>query len=296
MKADKTETQNTSDEALDSGKSAMNLYMREINRIPLLSKSEEESCAKLAASGNTAAWQKLVNSNLRFVVSVAKKYQGKGLHLEDLISEGNIGLMNALEHFDVTKGYRFITYAVWWIRQAIIRAINEKGRMIRLPCNKATELMQIKRTRQEIQNEHGFCGEGEIQEVAAFLEISVEKARELLKLSQDAISLEDPVLGCNNTLMVKDLIVDESSSTPGEYAINSVLKDELEEAICGLEKRSAEIIRCRFGLGDSAPLTLKEIGDQHNLSRERIRQIEKLALGQIQKSPCSKRLETYIVS
>ena len=280
-------------------KNALNLYLEEISRIPLLSKSDEQKYASLAAKGNVAAREHLVNSNLRFVISVAKKYQGKGLPLEDLISEGNIGLINAITHFDVEKGYRFITYAVWWIRQAIIRAINERGRMIRLPCNKINELSTIDRMRQDIQqdvqSEPGSHNDTEFQEIAALLETSPEKIAELSRIGQDTLSLDDPALKHENSSSVKDLIVDENSKSPSEFALNSVLKDELEKAIDkNLGKRTAEVIRCRYGLGIAVPLTLKEIGTRYNLSRERVRQIEKLALSQLKKSSQSKKLESYI--
>jgi RNA polymerase primary sigma factor len=250
----------------------------------------------MAAQGNKTARERLVNANLRFVISVAKKYQGKGLPLEDLISEGNIGLLTAMDHFDVEKGYRFITYAVWWIRQSIIRAIHEKGRMIRLPSNKANELKQINSTRQAIQNEQSWNTDAEIQEIAAFLEMSPEKTADLMQIGLDALSLDDPALRHENSLTVKDFIVDEISIGPSEEAINSILKQELSEVVNGLEKRSAEVLRCRFGLGDSGPMTLKEIGNKYNLSRERVRQIERQALGQLQKSANCKKLEHFIAS
>lgn len=281
-------------EVRDSEKTALNLYLKEIDRIPLLTKGEEEKYAKDAAKGNAAARQKLVNANLRFVISVAKKYQGKGLLLEDLISEGNIGLMNAISHFDADKGYRFITYAVWWIRQSIIRAINEKGRMIRLPGNKANELIQIDKTRRLIQNEPGWSAATEAREIASYLEITQEKAEELLKIGQDAVSLDDPAQKGENTMSVKDYIIDERAKDPCDFTINSVLKDELTEAVNSLETRAAEVIRCRFGLGDAIPLTLTEIGNRYDLSRERVRQIEKLALIQLQKSSRRTGLENYI--
>ncbi|MDR0496317.1 MAG: RNA polymerase sigma factor RpoD/SigA, partial [Treponema sp.] len=281
----KTEIVDGRNETNTSSRSSLNLYLGEINRIPLLNRAEEERYARMAAQGNKAARERLVNANLRFVISVAKKYQGKGLPLEDLISEGNVGLVTAMDHFDVEKGYRFITYAVWWIRQSIIRAIHEKGRMIRLPCNKANELNQINSTRQSIQNEQSWNSETEIQEIATFLEMSPEKAADLMQIGLDALSLDDLALKQENSLTVKDFIVDEISMSPSEEAINSILKEELAEAVNGLEKRSAEVLRCRFGLGDSGPMTLKEIGNMYNLSRERIRQIERQALGQLQKSP-----------
>ena len=294
MKKAKIKKTNVSDRQSGGEKNALNLYLSEIKKFPLLTKEEEEKSAVLAAQGNTAARDRLVNSNLRFVISVAKKYQGKGIPLEDLISEGNIGLINAIEHFDVKKGYRFITYAVWWIRQSIIRAIQEKGRIIRLPSNKANELTLIDKTRQVIQSMPGLSADGEIREIAAFLEMPQKKAADLIQISHDAISLEDPALKDKNSLTVKDLIMDDTSNAPEEYAINSSLRDDLEDIINScLEKRSADIIRYRFGLGNTIPLTLKEIGVRFNLSRERVRQIETLALKRLQKSSRREQLETY---
>ena len=277
-----------------SGNNALLIYLREINRIPLLTKQEEEKAARLASRGNTAARERLINANLRFVVSVAKKYQGKGLSLEDLISEGNVGLLNSVDHFDVEKGYRFITYAVWWIRQAIIKAIHEKGRMIRLPCNKINELSKMEKVRTVIENNNSGRGEQNIQEIATYMDVPQEKAADLLKISQDVLYLDDQTSGSYDSQVIRDSIEDDFSKTPVDCAINSALRDELEKLINRLEERDADVIRSRYGLGDSCPQTLKEIGVVHNLSKERVRQIEKRILGQLQKSPNRKRLKSYI--
>ena len=281
-------------ETFDSEGNTLLLYLQEINRIPLLSKAEEEETAKLAAAGNKIAREKLVNSNLRFVIMVAKKFQGKGVPLEDLISEGNIGLLNALKHFDAKKGYRFITYAVWWIRQAVIKAIHEKGRMIRLPNNKSSELARLEKTRQVIQNEPGAKEDVEIRRIATFLDISPEKAADLMMFSQDVLSLDEPVSSSDFSMTIKDFIEDDFFNSPFEQAASSILKSELETALNGLEKRSAEVLRSRFGFGEAGPLTLKEVGIRYDLSRERVRQIEKRALAQLQRSPNSHKLESYI--
>jgi len=270
------------------------IYLQEINKIPLLSKDEEETTAALAAKGNSAARERLINANLRFVVSVAKKYQNRGLPLEDLISEGNMGLLNAAKHFDVEKGYRFITYAVWWIRQSIVKAIQEKGRMIRLPCNKANELIKLDKARQAIQNRPGLQNELDIREIADYLEIPQERAEGLMRISQDVIYLDDKVSNYDDSLATKDIIEDEYSRTPVDYAINSALRDELEELINGLEGRAADVIRSHYGLEGACPQTLKEIGEVYNLSKERVRQIEKRAMGQLQHSSNRNRLKSYI--
>jgi RNA polymerase primary sigma factor len=194
----------------------------------------------------------------------------------------------------VEKGFRFITYAVWWIRQAIIKAIQEKGRMIRLPCNKANELTKIDKTRQFVQSENSCKNDQDIQEIAAFLNMPPKKAENLMIISQDVVSLDEQASKSNDSPAIKDLIEDDASKTPVDNAINSILRTELEEIINDLEKRAADVIRCRFGLGDKGPQTLKEIGADYNLSRERVRQIEKRALIQLQQSSQKRNLESYI--
>jgi len=290
---------NIADDFMESGNAVENSllqYLQEINRIPLMEKEEEEKAALLAAQGNKAAKDKLVKANLRFVIMIAKKYQGKGMPLEDLIGEGNIGLVQAVEHFDIEKGFRLITYAVWWIRQSIIKAIHEKSRAIRLPYNKTTKITRIERTKQIIQKEPGWKADDELREVAAFLDISQKKAEKLLCMGQDVISLDDPVSSYAGSPSIKDYIVDECHKSPADYAINSILRDEVEEALLGLEERDAEIIRSRYGLGETNALTLKEVGDRYNLSRERIRQIEKRALGYLEHCPQRKILESFVAS
>ena len=270
------------------------LYMKEINKIPLLQQEEEEKIARQAAKGNKSAAEKLINANLRFVIMIAKKFQGKGLPLEDLIGEGNIGLMNAVKHYDVERGFRFITYAVWWIRQSIIKALQEKGRMIRLPSNKNNELAKIEKARQVLTSAHAGKSETELMEVATFLDMTMEKAVDLISISQDVISLDEPVTNFENAMTLKDFIEDDLHHSPVENALNSILRDEVESVLSKLENREADVIRSRFGLGNTSSLTLKEIGDRYNLSREWVRQIEKRALGQLQKSSRHKRLESYI--
>ena len=284
--------------ARDPDVNTFRMYLRDIDRFPLLSKEEEKTIAELAAQGDKAAQDRLVNANLRFVISVAKRYQGKGLSLQDLISEGNIGLLNAARNFRVEMGYRFITYAVWWIRQAIGKAIFDSGRFIRLPSNKAYDVMRIEKTLAEIQNENeaGWDYDAEIRSAALALDMVPEKAANLVNISQDVLSLDDPTAQADDSLTIKDTIVDEYFKTPDENAVNSVVTDDIEAALKGLGDRAANIIRYRFGLGDYPPMTLKEVGDRYNITRERVRQIEQKALLQLQRSSRNNNLQSYLAS
>jgi RNA polymerase primary sigma factor len=266
------------------------LYLREINRIPLLSREEEDEIAREAAKGNKRAQDKLVSANLRFVVNVAKKYQGQGLPLEDLISEGNIGLLNAVQRFDVNKGYHFISYAVWWIRQAILKAICEKSRMIRLPLNRVNELVQIEKARKFVQD----GTDAEIQEVARLLNMDPGKVAELLSISRDMVSLENPVYDEKNSSSLGDFIEADQYRSPDAMVVESALQDDIEMVLDTLDKKEAEVIRFRYGLGNKVPLSLKEIGDRFDLTKERIRQIEKKALKRLQHPVRRKVLETYV--
>ena len=293
MTKEKVKKANGAGRPRNNEENILRTYLREVNRIPLLKKEEEEKTASLAAKGDKSARERLVNSNLRFVIMVAKKYQGQGLPLEDLIAEGNIGLLSSIDHFDVNKGYRFITYAVWWIRQAIIKALHEKSRMIRLPSNKTNELIKIEKTRQAICCDSGMQSDTELREIAAFLNMSQEKADNLMVISQDVLSLDDHASKSDDSLAIKDYVEDDHTKSPVEYAINCALRDDLEEALSGLGNRAAEVIRCRFGLGNTSPMTLKEIGARYKLSRERVRQIEKRALLQLQNPQERSKLEIY---
>jgi RNA polymerase primary sigma factor len=265
------------------------LYLEEINRIPLLTREEEKTCAREAAKGNTAARNKLVSANLRFVVNVAKKYQGQGLPLEDLISEGNIGLLNAIERYDVEKGYHFISYAVWWIRQAVLKAICEKSRMIRLPLNRANELVQIEKARRFVQE-----GESEIQEVARLLDMDPGHVENLLAVSRDMVSLEHPLYDEKDSTTLGDFIEATKYRSPDALAMDSALHDDIEHLLDNLDKKEADVIRFRYGLGNNTPLSLKEIGDRFHLTKERIRQIEKKAIQRLQHPSSRNVLRTYV--
>lgn len=283
------------EDTVKSNENVFTLYLNEVEKIPLLSKEEEEKTAILASKGDKAAREKLASSNLRFVISVAKKYQGKGLPLQDLVSEGNIGLLNAIDHFDVKKGYRFITYAVWWIRQAIMKAIYDKGKIIRIPANKVGTLKKIERTRQSLADMQTPGKNMDIREVAIHLDMNPKKAAALASISQEVLSLEEPVSRYGYVMSVKDLIEDESFGNPVEQTANNVLREKLDEVLEELEDKLAEIIRCRFGLGETgSSLTLKEVGDRYNLSRERVRQLEERAIGQLRLSFRQHNLDSYI--
>ncbi|MDR2363760.1 MAG: RNA polymerase sigma factor RpoD/SigA [Spirochaetaceae bacterium] len=268
------------------------MYLKEINRIPLLTRDEEEAIARAAAKGSQAAREKLVNSNLRFVVNVAKKYQGQGLPLSDLISEGNIGLLNAIERYDVEKGYHFISYAVWWIRQAILKAICEKSRMIRLPLNRANELVQIEKARKIVQADNN--SEAEITEIARLLDMDAGQVSDLINISRDLVSLENPIYTDKDSSILGDFIEDESYAAPDEHAVKATLQNDIEMVLSTLNQKEAAIIRFRFGLGNSLPMSLKEIGDRFNLTKERIRQIEKKALKRLQHPSRQRLLECYV--
>ena len=270
----------------------LSIYLKEINRIPLLTREEENEYARAAARGEQAAKDKLVQANLRFVVNVAKKYQNQGLPLSDLISEGNIGLMNAIERFDVEKGYHFISYAVWWIRQAILKAICEKSRMIRLPLNRANELVQIEKVRKDIQA--GRSEDAEIRRIAETLNMKQGHVADLINISRDLVSLETPVYAEKDSSLLGDFVEDEGYKAPETQMIEKALRDDINEVLTTLSDKESEIIQYRFGLNGRSPLSLKEIGDKYKLTKERIRQIEKKALKRLQHPKRSQFLESYV--
>jgi RNA polymerase primary sigma factor len=290
MKMNRTKTRQ---ENFDASENILSTYLREINRIPLLTHEEEEAVAREAAKGSKLARDRLVNANLRFVVNVAKKYQGQGLPIMDLISEGNIGLMNAIERYDVDKGYHFISYAVWWIRQAILKAICEKSRMIRLPLNRANELVQIEKARKMVQDSHS--SEVEIREVARLLDMDEDHVADLINISREHVSLDNPAYsGGRESSSLEEFIEDEQHEAPEEFVMSRALKQDIEDVLKTLEQKEADIIRFRYGLGDRSPLSLKEIGDRFNLTKERIRQIEKKAIKRLQHPIRQQVLESYV--
>jgi RNA polymerase primary sigma factor len=281
---------NTTSAAHDD-ENIISIYLKEINRIPLLSREEEDKYARLAAKGDKNAQDMLVKANLRFVVNVAKKYQNQGLPLADLINEGNIGLMNAIDRFDVDKGFHFISYAVWWIRQAILKAISEKARMIRLPLNRANELVQIDKARKELQ---GYKSEDpEIEEIASLTNMDKDHVANLINISQELISLEAPVYADKGTSQLGDFIEDRDYHAPEHEIMDKSLKQDINKVLGTLSSKEADIIQYRYGLNGRTPLSLKDIGDKYNLTKERIRQIEKKAIKRLQHPSRSAQLEAY---
>jgi len=277
----------------NSDENVLSLYLKEINKIPLLTREEEDRYARLAAQGDKEARDKLLRANLRFVVNVAKKYQNQGLPLSDLISEGNIGLLNAIERYDVNKGYHFISYAVWWIRQAILKAICEKSRMIRLPLNRANELVQIEKARKLVQNS-SKSEDAEMKEIARLLNMDETHVADLVNISRDLVSLETPVYAEKDSSSLGDFVEDSGFKHPEEIVIHESLKEDINKILKTLSEKEAEIIQYRFGLNGRTPLSLKEIGEKYNLTKERIRQIEKKALKRMQHPSRSEILKAYL--
>ncbi len=274
--------------------STLSLYLKEINKIPLLTRDQEDEISRKAITGDKAAQAKLIEANLRFVVNVAKKYQNQGLPLDDIISEGNIGLMNAIERFDPDKGYHFISYAVWWIRQAILKAIYEKSRMIRLPLNRANELVQIEKTRKAMLTEMGE--DPSDSEIARLTGIKESDVTDLQAISRELVSLESPVYDERDSSNLGDFIEDSANSGPDEQALMLSLSEDIESILGTLTDKESDILRHRFGLGDRKPLSLKEIGDRYNLTKERIRQIEKKALDRLRHPSRSQLLKDYMAA
>ena len=273
--------------------SVLSMYLKDINKVPLLTREEESTLALQAASGDKEAKNRIVNANLRFVVNVAKKYQNHGLDLPDLISEGNIGLLTAIDRFEVSKGYHFISYAVWWIRQAILKAICEKCRAIRLPLNRANELVQIEHARKIVGGNK--TEEEELADVAKMLNMSVSHVREMVNISRDMVSLDAEVGNTERDgTTLGDFLVDTTAPQPDEKVLSDAMSHDIEEMLSTLKPNEARVLRLRFGLNGAKPLSLKEVGDICNLTKERIRQIEKHAIIRMQHPTRSRRLEAYV--
>ena len=267
------------------------MYLREIGKIPLLTFEEELDLAKKILEGDEDAKKKLAESNLRLVVSIAKKYVGRGMLFLDLIQEGNMGLIKAVEKFDYTKGFKFSTYATWWIRQAITRAIADQARTIRIPVHMVETINKLIRTSRHLLQQLGR--EPTPEEIAEEMEISVEKVAEIQKIAQDPVSLETPI-GEEDDSHLGDFIQDEDSPAPHDAASYTLLKEQLEEVMSTLTPREAKVLKLRFGLEDGKSRTLEEVGSQFNVTRERIRQIEAKALRKLRHPSRSKKLRDYM--
>ena len=267
------------------------MYLKEIGRINLLTSDEEFEYAKRAEEGDMEAKRMLAESNLRLVVSIAKRYVGRGMLFLDLIQEGNMGLMKAVDKFDPTKGYKFSTYATWWIRQAITRAIADQARTIRVPVHMVETINKLARVQRQLTQD--LNREPTDEEIAKKLGISIEKVREVYKISQDPVSLETPI-GEEDDSHLGDFIKDEHNMSPEEYATNEMLKDEISDILLTLTEREEKVIRLRFGLEDGKARTLEEVGQIFGVTRERIRQIEAKALRKLRHPSRSRKLRDYL--
>jgi len=267
------------------------MYLKEIGQIKLLTMDEELALADRILEGDELAKATLAEANLRLVVSIAKRYVGRGMLFLDLIQEGNIGLMKAVEKFDVSKGYKFSTYATWWIRQAITRAIADQARTIRVPVHMVETINKLARIQRQLTLE--LNREPSEQELAKKMNMSVEKVRDIYKISQEPVSLETPI-GEEDDSHLGDFIKDERNMSPEEYATNEMLKDEISEVLLTLTEREEKVIRLRFGLEDGKSRTLEEVGQMFGVTRERIRQIEAKALRKLRHPSRSRKLKDYM--
>ena len=267
------------------------MYLKEIGKVPLLSPDEEIELAKKIELGDEEAKKKLAESNLRLVVSIAKRYAGRGMQLLDLIQEGNLGLIKAVEKFDYRKGYKFSTYATWWIRQAITRAIADQARTIRIPVHMEETIKRLVRTQRQLVQKLGR--EATPEELAKELDMPVERVREIMKISQDPVSLETPI-GEEEDSHLGDFIQDNNVEVPADAATYTLLHEQLMDVLSTLTEREQKVLRLRFGLDDGRPRTLEEVGRQFNVTRERIRQIEAKALRKLRHPSRSKILKDYL--
>ncbi|MCE5167797.1 RNA polymerase sigma factor RpoD [Paenibacillus profundus] len=267
------------------------MYLKEIGRVPLLSAEEEIELAKRIEQGDEEAKKRLTEANLRLVVSIAKRYVGRGMLFLDLIQEGNMGLIKAVEKFDHSKGYKFSTYATWWIRQAITRAIADQARTIRIPVHMVETINKLVRVSRQLLQELGR--EPTPEEIAAEMELSVEKVREIMKIAQEPVSLETPI-GEEDDSHLGDFIEDQEALAPADAAAYELLKEQLEDVLDTLTEREENVLRLRFGLDDGRTRTLEEVGKVFGVTRERIRQIEAKALRKLRHPSRSKRLKDFL--
>ena len=269
------------------------MYLKEIGKVPLLSMEEEVELAKRMGEGDEEAKKKLAESNLRLVVSIAKRYVGRGMQFLDLIQEGNLGLIKAVEKFDYTKGYKFSTYATWWIRQAITRAIADQARTIRIPVHMVETINRLLRTQRQLIQDLGR--EPSIEELAEAMDLSIQRVREIQKISQEPVSLETPI-GEEDDSHLGDFIQDDNMPMPMDAASFTLLREQLIEVMGSLTEREQKVLRLRFGLDDGRARTLEEVGKEFNVTRERIRQIEAKALRKLRHPSRSRKLKDFLES
>jgi len=270
---------------------SLDLYLREIGETPLINAAEEVRLARKIKQGDKTALEKLTKANLRFVVSVAKQYQNQGLSLADLINEGNIGLIKAAKRFDETRGFKFISYAVWWIRQAILQALAEQSRIVRLPLNRVGTLHKIGKVSSRL--EQGLGREPSPDEIARELELSAGEVSDTLKISNSHLSLDAPFSSSEDNSLI-DVLEDEFQPSPDEALLSGSLKLEIEKALDSLTPREAEVINLYFGLNQEKALTLEEIGARFSLTRERVRQIKEKAIRRLRHASRSRSLRAYL--
>ena len=267
------------------------VYLKEIGRVPLLTNEEEQELSERMAQGDVQARKRLSEANLRLVVSIAKRYVGRGMQFLDLIQDGNLGLIKAVEKFDHTKGFKFSTYATWWIRQAITRAIADQARTIRIPVHMVETINKVKKVSSQLLHKNGH--EPSAEEIAAELDMSVDKVREILRVSQEPVSLETPI-GEEEDSHLGDFIPDDDAPSPADAASHTLLKEQLSGVLSTLTPREEKVLRLRFGLEDGRSRTLEEVGKEFNVTRERIRQIEAKALRKLRHPSRSKKLKDFL--
>ncbi len=270
---------------------SLDKYLQEIGKVELITADEEVELAKRIKQGDKLALEKLTKANLRFVVSVSKQYQNQGLSLPDLINEGNMGLIKAAQRFDETRGFKFISYAVWWIRQSILQALAEQSRIVRLPLNKIGSINKINKAYAHLEQE--LEREPKPAEIAKYLEITVEEVKESMKNNGRHVSMDAPLLSDEETNMY-DVLRNEEGSTPETELLYDSLRKEIDRAVSTLTPREADVIRLYFGLNGSHPMTLEEIGEKFDLTRERVRQIKEKAIRRLKHASRSKILKTYL--
>lgn len=291
---DEVHVENSIDLSITEGISTedhVRMYLKEIGKVSLLSAKEEIELSQRMENGDVEAKRKLAEANLRLVVSIAKRYVGRGMQFLDLIQEGNMGLIKAVEKFDYKKGYKFSTYATWWIRQAITRAIADQARTIRIPVHMVETINKLLRVSRQLVQELGR--EPQIEEIAEEMGVTVEKVREIMKISQEPVSLETPI-GEEEDSHLGDFIPDDIAQAPADAAAFTMLKEQLLEVLETLTPREEKVLRLRFGLDDGRQRTLEEVGKEFNVTRERIRQIEAKALRKLRHPSRSKKLKDYI--